>query len=321
MRNIRDRIITITGVTLPGVPAMVVGSNGHVAWGFTNSYGDWVDLVLLHLNPDDPDQYQTADGWRHFEHHPEIIRVQASKRSPWTCATPSGARCWARTTAGVPRAVHWMAADPGRHQPGTGRTWIGHATCRGHGRGQPRRHAGTEFHDGGCRRAYRLDHRRRIPVRSGFDPGVACLLGQARHGLDGWLPPERYPRMVDPADGRLWTANARVVDGAMLAQIGDGGYDLGARAQQIRDDLMAKERFSPADMLAIQLDDRAVFLARWRSLLLHLLTPENIQGDPNSARSSCHYVEDWGGRASVDSVGYRLVREFRASVEDGRSAR
>jgi penicillin amidase len=37
----------VTGVTLPGAPAVVVGSNGHVAWGFTNSYGDFVDLVRL----------------------------------------------------------------------------------------------------------------------------------------------------------------------------------------------------------------------------------------------------------------------------------
>ncbi|MBO7942930.1 penicillin acylase family protein, partial [Streptomyces sp. S9] len=31
---------------LPGLPAVVVGSNGHVAWAFTNSYGDWADWSL-----------------------------------------------------------------------------------------------------------------------------------------------------------------------------------------------------------------------------------------------------------------------------------
>ena len=36
----------VTGVSLPGTPAVVVGSNGDVAWGFTNTYGDWVDLVV-----------------------------------------------------------------------------------------------------------------------------------------------------------------------------------------------------------------------------------------------------------------------------------
>ena len=43
----------VTGVTLPGLPSMVVGSNGHVAWGFTNSGGDWSDLVRIEPDPRD----------------------------------------------------------------------------------------------------------------------------------------------------------------------------------------------------------------------------------------------------------------------------
>ena len=39
--------LDVAGVTLPGVPAIVAGSNGHVAWGFTNSYGDFQDLIRL----------------------------------------------------------------------------------------------------------------------------------------------------------------------------------------------------------------------------------------------------------------------------------
>lgn len=35
----------VAGVTLPGLPAVVVGSNGHIAWGFTNGYGQWFDWV------------------------------------------------------------------------------------------------------------------------------------------------------------------------------------------------------------------------------------------------------------------------------------
>ncbi len=34
----------VTGVTLPGTPAVVAGSNGQIAWGFTNSYGDFADV-------------------------------------------------------------------------------------------------------------------------------------------------------------------------------------------------------------------------------------------------------------------------------------
>ena len=57
-------------------------------------------------------------------------------------------------------------------------------------------------------------------------------------------------------------------ESADYTHLGDGGYDLGARARQIRDDLKAKDHFAPDDMLAIQLDDRAVFLEHWHELLL-----------------------------------------------------
>ena len=68
----------ITGVSLPGTPAMVVGSNGHVAWGFTNSEGDWVDVVIVETDPDDKDAYLTPDGPRKFEHIEEVIKVKGA---------------------------------------------------------------------------------------------------------------------------------------------------------------------------------------------------------------------------------------------------
>ena len=59
--------------------------------------------------------------------------------------------------------------------------------------------------------------------------------------------------------------------------MGDGGYDLGARAAQIRDDLLALPTASAADMTTIQLDDRALFLTRWRDLLLDLLNDSSAR--------------------------------------------
>src|SRR3546814_14629270 len=73
----------------------------------------------------------------------------------------------------------------------------------------------------------------------------------------GWEP--QPPQIVDPPAHRLWSANARVVDGEALAMIGDSGYALGARAGQIRDDLFAQEQFTETDMMAIQLDERTRF--------------------------------------------------------------
>jgi penicillin amidase len=47
----------VNGVTLPGTPAMIVGSNGRIGWGFTNSYGDWLDWVRVLRDPADASRH------------------------------------------------------------------------------------------------------------------------------------------------------------------------------------------------------------------------------------------------------------------------
>ena len=106
-----------------------------------------------------------------------------------------------------------------------------------------------------------------------------------------------------------------MVDGAALRRVGIGTYALGARARQIRDDLMAIDQARPQDMFAVQLDDRALFLQPWQTLMLQLLSPEAVRDRPLRAEARA-LVEGWGARADQDSVGYRLVSEWRLRVHD-----
>jgi penicillin amidase len=69
-------------------------------------------------------------------------------------------------------------------------------------------------------------------------------------------------------------------------------------------------------MLAVQLDDRALFLKRWRDLLLRILTPEAVVSHPPRQEFRRLVAETWTGRASVISAGYRLVRAFRLNLRD-----
>ena len=41
----------LVGISLPGVPLIVQGTNGAVAWGFTNLTADLSDLVLVETDP------------------------------------------------------------------------------------------------------------------------------------------------------------------------------------------------------------------------------------------------------------------------------
>jgi penicillin amidase len=150
----------------------------------------------------------------------------------------------------------------------------------------------------------------RLPNRVGdcdisapVDPLLGC-------DWSGWRGPAQNPFLVDPPSNRLWTANARTLDGEQLALVGDGGYMLGARARQIRDDLYAKPRFDERDLLAIQLDDRALLQERWWRLLRAQAAASRLPawGDLEVA------TRTWVGRAAPDSVSYRITREWRLAV-------
>jgi penicillin amidase len=102
-----------------------------------------------------------------------------------------------------------------------------------------------------------------------------------------------------------------MIDGPGLDLLGHGDYLFAARAHQVRDDLSAlPARASERDLLRIQLDNRALLLSRWQHLLLQTLTPAVVAADPRR-RELRDLVERWGGRAAIDSAGYRLVRTFR----------
>jgi len=141
-------------------------------------------------------------------------------------------------------------------------------------------------------------------------------------GHSDWITASEAPRIIDPPVGRIWTANARVTGDERQEEVIGGDkaafgsqYDLAARARQIRDDLLALQHpATPADMLRIQLDDRAVFLTRWHDLLLKLIDEDALRGKPDRAEVR-RLLLAWNGRASIDSVGYRLVRAYRDQTQ------
>ena len=308
----------VDGVTLPGAPPMIVGSNGRIAWGFTNSYGDWVDLVELESDPADPETYATPAGPRRLEHHAETLRVSDGSQETLDVAWSIWGPVLDRDHRGRARALRWTAHDIEAVNAGLSRletaSSVDEALRLAPRIGVPPQNLVVADRDGHI--GWTIIGA--IPRRRGFSgPAEArrpSSWADGVRGWDGWLTPEEYPRIVDPPSGRIWTANARVVEGEALRLVGDGGYDLGARAGQIRDDLAALPgAATEADMLRVQLDDRALFLARWQQLLMEVLTPEAVAAHPRRAEMR-RLVEGWGGRAAVESAGYRLVRSFRLTV-------
>lgn len=309
-----DGQIDVSGFSLPGLPAIVVGSNGHIAWGFTNAYVDTADWALIE---------QDAPT-RQID---EILDVRGGEAQTLIVEETDWGPVMDRDQQGRGWALRWVA-----HLPGSLNLELmdfAHAAdLEQADRIADRSSLSVQnllLADRQGRIGWRLLGA--LPQRGPGCRGDALNVTSAPTSTAGasneteaasticapWpITSADVPRRFDPADGRLWTANARVVDGDDLVRVGDGGYDLGARARQIRDGLRARARFTEADLLAIQLDDEAVFLQRWWQLLRQVTEASD---DPALQRLEAA-GRAWDGRASVDSVSYRMARSFRGLVLD-----
>jgi penicillin amidase len=306
--------LDLNGVTLPGAPLLVAGSNGQVAWGFTNSYGDWVDVERLACDGDPPRAVRTAAGDLPLGVVHEEIRVKGGSAVQLAVRTgPDGVL---------------LRADPGQHVCWFG-AWLAQLP------------AATNLNLIALERAANVAEVLALAASVGI-PHQNLVVGDAQghiawtiagripedagamraRGASAWTTASDQPRIMDPPSGRIWTANARVATEPRQQELIGGDkvalgveYDLGARAGQIRDDLFALgSKLTPADMLPIQLDDRAQFLARWRVLLLAVLDAPAIRDHPGRAEFR-RLVSQWDGRAGTESVGYRLVRTWHDGTQ------
>jgi penicillin amidase len=298
--------LDLVGVTLPGTPLLVAGSNGKIAWGFTNSYIDVRDGVLLDPVGGDANSYATPQGPQKLRRVTEKLCAKADcedfvvEESVWgpvVGTAPDGRKV----------ADRWLAHDAGAVKLGPSLALeragsVIEAVGIAHTAGIPNQNftVGDRVGDIGWTIIGR------IPNRRGYDGRDLVSFADGSKGWNGWLPTDAVPAVLNPVNQRIWTANSRVIGGNAIALLGDGGYDDGARTARIRDRLLAQDKFTESDMLAIQLDVQSDRNRFWQQQLLAALG----SGHPDIRAE----VARWNGRADADSVGYRLIRNFRRDV-------
>lgn len=69
----------VIGASIPGIPAILTGRSDRLGWGVTSSYADDQDLYIERLNPDNPEEYLTPDGYQTFQTRPSIIEIKDSR--------------------------------------------------------------------------------------------------------------------------------------------------------------------------------------------------------------------------------------------------
>ncbi len=306
--------LDVSGVSLPGTPAIIAGSNGQVAWSFTNSYGDWSDRVQVRIDPDDATQYVTPDGTKPFQYREERILVHGADDVIFTVRET----IWGPVVLDPlqrPTAIRWIAHAPEatnlRLLAFERATTVAEIISIAPHVGIPPQNLTVGDAEGhiGWTIAGRIPRRKNYNSSRPVDGAIENPI------WEGWLRAKEYPRIVDPTGGIIWTANHPVVTGPALALIGDSGYWHGARARQIRDGLREVRQASELDMLRIQMDDRALLFARWKTLLLSLLDQPGAITHQRAMEFRQALVNG-NDRASTDSVDYRLIWTFRTRLRD-----
>ncbi|MBU1438423.1 MAG: penicillin acylase family protein [Gammaproteobacteria bacterium] len=297
---------SVAGVSLPGAPSIVAGSNGNIAWGFTNSTADWHDVIQLQAD-ENPQRYLTPGGPREYSYNNEVIKVKGLpdvviliKETEWGPVLPAPFDQY---------ALRWVAYDPQalnlELQKLEETKTVDEALKLASKVGLPAQNLLVVDREGN--QGWTIIGP--IPKRTLQDMDTPQDWSTGNNYWDGYIGGKNYPSVKNPDSQRLWTANSRVVGGKALKRLGDGGYDLGARGMQIREGLLAKEQHTEQSLHQIQLDHRALFLKHWQQLLLEVLTDDFVARHQLGQYRS--YVELDSDSASQASIGYSLVRAFR----------
>lgn len=96
-----DEGMDIVGGLFPGTPIILVGHNRNLGWAHTVNNADFVDIYVLDINPDNPNQYMYDGEWRDFDVREAPITVKLLGPITWT----------------VKREVLWSAYGPAVRQP------------------------------------------------------------------------------------------------------------------------------------------------------------------------------------------------------------
>jgi penicillin amidase len=303
----------LCGMTLPGFPFLIAGSNGAVAWGLANGAAHCVDLVRLDQSGLSRNEYRTPRGIKKLVTETELIRVRGAAPSelqvhstPWgpiVREARDGTRFCQLWVAHFPQAVNfsWTRLETAGS--------AAEALDAANGLGVPA--LGITVADKAGEVGWTLAG----PLPQRVAGRLPLVSSQIESGWEGWLKGSEYPRVSSPAIRRVWSANARPLAPPKLpACLKDGSFVLGARAAQIRDRISATAVADEQAMLRIQLDDHAALLARWHTLLLEVLASST---DSSGARwqELGVLLAAWDGRASAESAAYSFIRRFRAATE------
>jgi penicillin amidase len=291
------------GVSIPGLPGVLIGASDDVAWGATVSNADQSDWVVVEVDPADASRYRTPDGYERFVTSTSEIAVAGGD----AVRVETRATRWGPVVAedwlGRPLALHATWLEP----QGLDLDIVGIAAATDVASASTllARWAGPSLN-------WLLADRHGdigwvvngpLPRRVGFDGSRPESLADGSRSWQGRLPP---PGALGGRDGVLYTANNRTLSGDRAAAV-SRMWMRPLRAKRI-DDLLAEQRtFDERAFLAMQLDTRAEGYEQMRATILEVVAADEREPRLEQARK---LAAAWNGHADVDQPALRLLHAY-----------
>ncbi|WP_159731825.1 penicillin acylase family protein, partial [Methylosinus sp. Ce-a6] len=303
----------IEGLTLPGLPLVIAGANGRVAWGLTSVEGDFADLVRLRPDADDSSKYRTPDGAREFSARLERVRVRGAgdielrvEETVWGPVLPQpllGDKVALRWTMLDPTATNLALIDMDRVAT------VNEALPVLRSAGVPPLNALLADSSGSIAWTFMG----KFPKRRGLVGLFSEFWDDGRVGWDDYYSPQELPSVIDPASGFIVNANHRMLAAADFAAKIGHDYSGGFRAWRISQKLRGMSRVDERDMAELQLDTTTEFYDYYRKAARRSLEATKGEGVEETA-ALIRALEAWDGRAEAQSFGLPLLVEFRKAL-------
>ncbi len=301
----------VVGFTFPGVPGVVVGHNGSIAWGVTNANPDVQDLYVERLHPQDPSRYQFRGRWLPVRVRVEEIRVRGRPPERWVVRSTHHGPLLSGAVQGLREvvALRWTALLP---------TTVAEGLLQ-----LNRAHSWQEFR--AALRAFQVPAQNfvyadrhgnigyqlsgRIPVRQKGDGTQPVPGWTGEYEWVGWVPYEALPSVFNPPRGWIATANNRVVPPGYPYLLGTE-WSEGLRARRIVQVLTSRPRHTMEDLKRLQFDHVSLAARRMVPVLARVDVPEE------AVRAVQEDLRRWDGALSVDSRAAAVYGAFLVRLGD-----
>jgi penicillin amidase len=300
----------VIGAGEPGLPGVAAGHNEKIAWGFTIFGLDQQDLYLAQLNPDDPEQYKTENGWERMEVKTETIAVRGgSPVSVKLKFTRHGPVLWEDGKRAL--ALHWVGAEPGT---------AGYLGSLALDRAQnwqefeqamPRWKVPSENIVYADRDGNIGEHSTGLaPLRKNWT-GLLPVPETGGYEWSGFVPNADLPHTYNPASDFVATANHKMIPEKYAYAVGFQ-WASPERFLRIKEVLSAaaksQYKLSLADMENLQNDVVSLAARDVQALLKHAAG--------NAPSSSAKLLLDWDCTVTADSTAATLYEFWDAELRD-----